>query len=490
MKEKQVLAADFGASSGRVMLGGFDGKRFSVKEIHRFSNDPVFLGDTMYWDVLRLFHELKQGMAGAKQYGQAVSVGIDTWGVDFGLLNEQGTLLGNPVHYRDRRTEGMLKEGLKRAGRERLYQITGNQFMEINTAFQLMAMKRDEEALLSQARTLLLMPDLFQYFLSGNKSSEYSIASTTQLFDARRRCWSDELMESLGIPAGIFLPAVPGAVKTGVLRRQIKEELGLADMAVTAVAGHDTQSAMAAVPAEEKDFLFISCGTWSLFGTETEEPVISDVSLKHNLTNEIGIGGACSFLKNIIGLWLVQESRRQWRREGREYSFGQLEAMAAGAKAIPSVIDPDAPEFVPAGDVPCRIREFCRRTGQMVPETEGELVRCINQSLALTYRKAMEEIYACTGKTYKTIYVIGGGAQSAMLCQMTADACRVPVAAGPVEATVYGNLMAQYMALGEIRDLAEGRQILRASITPKIYLPEDNEFWDEAYERYLRISGA
>lgn len=490
MKEKQVLAADFGASSGRVMLGGFDGKRFSVKEIHRFSNDPVFLGDTMYWDVLRLFHELKQGMAGAKQYGQAVSVGIDTWGVDFGLLNEQGKLLGNPVHYRDRRTEGMLQEGLKRAGRERLYQITGNQFMEINTAFQLMAMKRDEETLLGQARTLLLMPDLFQYFLSGNKSSEYSIASTTQLFDARRRCWSDELMERLGIPAGIFLPAVPGAAKTGVLRRQIKEELGLADMAVTAVAGHDTQSAMAAVPAEEKDFLFISCGTWSLFGTETEEPVISETSLKHNLTNEIGIGGACSFLKNIIGLWLVQESRRQWRREGREYSFGQLEAMAAGAKAIPSVIDPDAPEFVPAGDVPCRIREFCGRTGQMVPESEGELVRCINQSLALTYRKAMEEICACTGKTYKAIYVIGGGAQSAMLCQMTADACRVPVAAGPVEATVYGNLMAQYMALGEIRDLAEGRQILRASIIPKIYLPEDNGFWDEAYERYLRISGA
>lgn len=490
MKNNQVLAVDFGASSGRVMLGGFDGKAFSMEELHRFFNDPVFLGNTMYWDVLRLFHEVKQGMIKSKPFGQVSGIGVDTWGVDFGLLHKSGRLLDNPVHYRDSRTSGMTEESFKLVNKDWFYRLTGNQFMDINTAFQLMAVKKYSPELLEQADALLLMPDLFQYFLSGEKVSECSIASTTQLLNMKEKVWAEELMQKLGIPSRIFRPVVSPATKTGTLRNSLIEELGVHDMSVISVAGHDTQSAMAAIPAKEDDFLFISCGTWSLFGTELKEPVINDKSMHFNLTNEIGMEGRYAFLKNIIGLWLVQESRRQWMREGKEYGFGDLEQMAKRVKSLQSLINPDAPEFVSAGNMPERIREFCRKTGQPVPETEGEIVCCINQSLALTYRKTMEEIRECTGKNYKCIHIIGGGAQSAMLCQMTANACGIPVMAGPVEATVYGNIMAQYMAQGEVRDLGEARQILRDSVSPTVYEPdfENKTMWDEAYGRYNKIA--
>lgn len=484
---KQVLAVDYGASSGRVMLGGFDGRSFSIQELHRFSNDPVTLGNTMYWDVLRLFFEMKQGMVKSKAFGPVSGIGVDTWGVDFGLLDKDGKLLDNPVHYRDGRTAGMMEKSFELADREWFYQLTGNQFMEINTVFQLMALKYRRAELLERADSLLLMPDLFQYFLSGAMNSENSIASTTQLLDMRSGIWSGELMARLGLPAPIMKNIIPGAVKTGSLRPSIRDELGLPAIDVIAVAGHDTQSAMAAIPARERDFLFISCGTWSLFGTELDAPVISEKSRYFNLTNEIGLGGKYSFLKNIIGLWLIQESRRQWIREGREYSFGELEVMAEKAAPLSSFIDPDAPEFVPAGDVPGRIKEYCRLTGQPVPQTEGEVVRCINQSLALTYRRVLEEISECTGKQYPVIHLIGGGAQSGMLCQMTANACGIPVEAGPVEATVYGNMVAQYMALGELGDLTQARSALADSLEVAVYEPCNQELWEQAYEKYCAI---
>lgn len=484
---KQVLAVDFGASGGRVMLGGFDGGTVSIEELHRFSNDPVTVGDTMYWDVLRLFFEMKQGMVKSKACGPVAGIGVDTWGVDFGLFNRAGRMLDNPVHYRDGRTAGMMEKSFHLADREWFYQITGNQFMEINTVFQLMALKYKQPELLEQADSLLLMPDLFQYFLSGAMNSESSIASTTQLLDMRRGSWSEALMEKLGLPRIIMKDVIPGAVKTGKLRPAIQEELGLPAIDVIAVAGHDTQSAMAAIPAREKDFLFISCGTWSLFGTELDAPVISEKSRHFNLTNEIGLGGKYSFLKNIIGLWLIQESRRQWIREGNEYGFGDLEAMAEAVSPLRSFIEPDAPEFVPAGDVPERIREYCRLTGQPVPQSEGEIVCCINQSLALTYRRVLEEIETCTGKRYPVIHLIGGGAQSAMLCQMTANACGIPVEAGPVEATVYGNIVAQYMALGELGNLAEARSALADSLKGRVFEPRDRELWAQAYENYCDV---
>ncbi|MCQ5387075.1 rhamnulokinase [Hungatella hathewayi] len=487
MSRKQVLAVDYGASGGRVMLGGFDGTSFTISELHRFSNDPVILGDTMYWDVLRLFFEMKQGIVKSKTHGAISGIGVDTWGVDFGLLDRKGNLLDNPVHYRDGRTAGMMDETFKIVGRDRLYEETGNQFMEINTLFQLMAVKAGRPELLERTDSLLLMPDLFQYFLSGTKISEKSIASTTQMMDMRQGGWASGLLETLGLRAGMMRDILPGAVKTGSLRPGLQKELGVPAVDVIAVAGHDTESAMAAVPARGDDFLFISCGTWGLLGTELKEPVIDERSRQFNITNEAGLEGKYAFLKNIIGLWLIQESRRQWIREGKEYGFGELEAMAVGQEPLKYLINPDAPEFVPSGDIPERIREFCRRTGQPVPQTEGEIVCCIDQSLALAYRKAMDEIKACTGKQYPVIHLIGGGAQSGLLCQMTANACGLPVVAGPVEATVYGNAMAQFLALGELGSLAQARNALADTLDQIVYEPHDKALWEEAYERYKEI---
>lgn len=460
METKKVLAVDLGASSGRVMLGSFDGEKITVEELHRFSNDPVILGNTMYWDFLRLFHEIKQGLIKSKAYGKIDSISVDTWGVDFGLLDKEGNLLGNPVHYRDARVNGMLDKSFEKIDKDTFYGITGNQFMEINTVFQLLYLALNKKELLEQADSLLMMPDLFNYYLSGGKCCEYSIASTTQMLDAVKKNWSDEVIEKLGLPARLLQQVVPSGTTVGTLSPQLCEELGIEPMKVVAGAGHDTQCALAAVPTGEKDFIFISCGTWCLFGTELDEPIIDENSARFNITNEGGVGGKISFLKNIIGLWLIQESRRQWMREGKEFSFGELEKLAAKEEPFRSLIDPDAPEFAPSGNVPRRIREFCKRTGQPVPETEGQIVRCINESLALKYRMAFEEIRECTGKEYPVIHMVGGGTQSALLCQLTANACGRPVYAGPVEATVYGNVAIQLMAEGAVGSLEEIRSVI------------------------------
>ena len=364
--EKKVLAFDFGASGGRAMCGTFDGEKITIEELHRFSNDPVILNGTMYWDVLRLFFEIKQGLIKAKKCGKIESIGIDTWGVDFGLVDAEGRLLENPVHYRDSRTEGMLEESFKMIDKQKFYEITGNQFMEINTAFQLLYLLKNRKDLLDRADKMILMPDLFNYFLTGQKKAEYSIASTTQLLDAKKGEWSGEVIDALKLPENIFPEIVPTGTKIGELTDEICNELGLDKIDVMAVAGHDTQSALVAVPAAEDDFIFLSCGlscgTWSLLGTELSAPIINEKSEHYNITNEGGYGRKTSFLKNIIGLWCIQESRRQWIREGQEYGFGELEIMAKEAEPLKSFIDPDAPEFTPAGDIPSRIREFCKKT--------------------------------------------------------------------------------------------------------------------------------
>lgn len=489
MKHKNVLAVDLGASSGRVMLGRFDGTGITIQELHRFPNDPVTLNGTMYWDFLRLFFEIKQGLLQAKQYGRIDSISVDTWGVDFGLLDEAGNLLENPVHYRDSRTGGMLEAAFQKINKDLFYQITGNQFMEINTAFQLLALKHKRPQLLERADALLLMPDLFHYFLSGVQCSECSIASTTQLMDAGAKDWSDTVLAALDLPKDLLQGIVPTAVKVGRLRPALCEELGIAPMDVIATAGHDTQCALAAVPAQEDDFIFISCGTWSLFGTELQAPLMDAQSAALNLTNECGYGGKTSFLKNIIGLWLVQESRRQWMREGKEYSFAQLEQMAQEAAPFRSFIDPDAPEFVPAGDLPERLRAYCQRTGQPIPRSEGALVRCINESLAFTYRTAFEEIRQCTGKTYRAIHMVGGGTKSALLCQMTANACGCPVIAGPAEATVYGNVALQLLACGALEDIGQARAMIAKSEDIVVYEPKDTAQWDAAYQVYQTKTG-
>ena len=482
-KNVKVLALDFGASSGRAIVGTFDGEKISLKEIHRFTNDPVILVDTMYWDVLRLFHDIKTGLIKAKQEGKIQSLGIDTWGVDFGLLDKNGKLLENPVHYRDARTKGMMEKVFSKIDKEKLYNVTGNQFMELNTIFQLMAIKEQQPELLDRAETMLLMPDLLNYFLSKEKCTEYTIASTTQLLDAKSKKWSSEIIENLNLPKNIFTNIVQPGTKIGKLSKEISEELGIDSIDVIAVAGHDTQSAMVAVPTQEEDFIFLSCGTWSLLGTELAEPIINETSAKLNITNEGGAANKTSFLKNIIGLWLIQESRRQWIREGKEYGFGELEQMASKVGKIDSFIDTDNEEFIPAGNVPKRIREYCERTGQYVPQNEAEIVRCIDQSLAIKYRYALEQIEASTGKKYQAINIIGGGIQSKLLCQLTANVCGRKVIAGPVEATVMGNIALQLIALGEIKDIKEAREVIANSENVTVYEPQNDEDWDAIYNK-------
>ncbi|MBS4535014.1 rhamnulokinase [Clostridium sp. D2Q-14] len=485
--EKKVLAIDLGGSSGRAMLGTFNGNIINIHEIHRFSNDPVMMNEIMYWDVLRLFYEIKQSLVKAKQYGKIDSIAIDTWGVDFGLLDEHGNLLENPIHYRDKRTKGMIEKSFQKISKKDFYSITGNQFMEINTAFQLLSLKENRREFLNRARTMLLMPDLFNYLLSGVKVTESTIASTTQLFDAKKKYWSKEVINSLGLPEKIFTDIVTGGTVIGEISKDLCEELDIASSKVVAVAGHDTQSALVATPTVEDDFIFLSCGTWSLLGTELDKPIINEKSLKLNITNEDAYKEKSSFLKNIIGLWLIQESRRQWIREGKEFSFAALEKMAECAKPFRCFIDPDDPMFIPAGNIPKRIQEFCRKTGQPVPKTEAEIIRCIDESLALKYRSSLDEIKLCTEKNYKTIYMIGGGIQSQLLCSMTASACNLEVSAGPIEATVLGNVCLQFMAMGDIKDIKQARAIIKKSHDITVYNPKNVDMWNEAYKRFKEV---
>ncbi|MCM1330578.1 MAG: rhamnulokinase [Ruminococcus sp.] len=486
--EKRVLAFDFGASSGRAMLGKFDGEKITLEEIHRFENNPVKLGDTLYWDVYRLFYEVKQGISKAALAGGFDSIGVDTWGVDFGLIDKNGTLMGAPVHYRDSRNVGMADRALKMFPRENFYKITGNQFMDINTVFQLLYLRLNRPQTLKNADKLLLMPDLFNYLLTGVKRTEVSIASTTQMMNAVNKNWSETVLDKLKLPKNLLTKIVPSGTVVGRLREDICKELNAPAANVIAVCGHDTQCAVCAVPAEEKDFIFISCGTWSLFGTELDEPLINPVSEAFNITNETGYGGKTTFLKNIIGLWLIQETRRQFKREGTELSYAELERLALAVEPFKCFIDPDAPEFVPEGDIPERVREFCGRTGQYVPQSVGEVMRCVYESLALKYRQAFEEIKICTGKEYRSINLIGGGAKDGLLCKMTANACNCKVTAGPIEATAYGNIAIQLMADGAVSSLDEARKIIAVSDSVKTFLPENPEEWESAYERYVQFT--
>lgn len=485
---KKVLAFDFGASSGRAIIGSFDGEKITLKEVHRFTNDPVDLGGTLYWDVLRLFYEIKQGIVKAKIAGGFDSIGIDTWGVDFGLIDKDGRLLENPVHYRDKRTSGLVEESFKSVPRQKMYDITGIQFMELNTLFQLISLKKQRPEMLERADKMLFMPDLFAYFLTGKMCSEYSIASTSQLIDINTRTWSKELLDAFGIKESLFAPLTEPGTQLGNLSKEICEECGVESVPVISVCGHDTQSAITAVPCESGDFAFLSSGTWSLFGTELQKPIVNETSLKINITNEGGFGGTTGFLKNIIGLWLIQESRRQWQREGKDYSYADLEKLALSEEPFKCFIDPDAPEFVPQGNIPERVREFCRKTGQYVPESVGEIMRCIYESLAMKYRMTFEKLCECTGKDYPVIHVIGGGTKDGLLCRMTASSCGKTVKAGPIEATVMGNVAVQLMSDGTIGSISEARKAVAASESLKTYEPENTDEWIKAYESFVKIA--
>ena len=484
---KRVLAFDFGASSGRAIIGCFDGDKITLEEVHRFSNDPVSVGGTVYWDVLRLFYEIKQGIIKAKIAGGFDSIGIDTWGVDFGLIDSEGKLMENPVHYRDARTVGLVDEAFKTMPKEKLYGITGIQFMELNTLFQLISLKKYRPWMLERADKMLFMPDLFGYMLTGKMCAEYSIASTSQLIDLDKRTWSKEILDAFGIKESIFAPLVQPGTVLGELSKEICEECGVDPVPVISVCGHDTQSAITSVPCEDGDFAFLSSGTWSLFGTELDKPIVNETSMNINITNEGGFDGSTGFLKNIIGLWLIQESRRQWKREGKEYSYADLEKLALAAEPFKCFIDPDAPEFVPHGNIPERVREFCRKTGQYVPETVGEIMRCIYESLAMKYRLTFEKLRECTERDYPVIHVIGGGTKDGLLCQMTANSCDRTVKAGPIEATVMGNVAVQLMSDGSVKNIGQARKIVAESSELKTFEPKDTDKWAGAYEDFLKI---
>lgn len=482
-----VLAVDLGASSGRAIIGLFDGHKISIKEVHRFPNDPVLLNDTLYWDFHRLFFEVTQGIVKGKNEADFCSIGVDTWGVDFGLLRKDGSLIEAPVHYRDKRTELPFKEAVHTIGAERLYGITGVQLMPINTAFQLSAIRRQRPYLFDEAAHILCMPDLFNFFLTGERETELSIASTTQLLNSAERKWSKEIMDALQIPERLFTDIVPSGTQLGKLRPSFCASFAGKPVTVTAVCGHDTQSAVAAIPAVEEDFVFISCGTWSLFGTELPEPIISSQSAAYNITNEAGYGGKAHFLKNCTGLWLIQECRRQWRREGKDYSFAQLEAEAQHTMPFLSFINPSAAEFGTPGNLPERIRGYCKRTGQPVPESIGEVMQCIYQSLAFQYKKALTEIETCTGIRYPCVYMVGGGIQDSYLCQLTADACGRSVSAGPTEASALGNIAVQLIAAGALSGIKEARRIIAASYPPIRYEPEQTAGWESHYAKFLSV---
>lgn len=485
----KMLAFDFGASSGRAILGRFDGHRLEVEEIHRFANEPVDVLGNLHWDILRLFHEIKEGIrkCGALVNRDIASISVDTWGVDFGLLDREGALVGNPFHYRDSRTEGMMEEVFRIIPPHELYSRTGIQFMKLNTLFQLYSMKAHGSSQLERADALLLTPDLFHYFLTGIKKSEYSIASTTQMLDAATGDWAYDLIDRLGLPGRILCDIVSSGTVIGQLSKSLAEDLRVDQAAVVAGAGHDTQAAIAAVPAMDPDFVFISSGTWSLMGVETDHPVINEKSDRYNFTNEGGVEGRTSFLKNIMGLWLVQECKRQWDREGRNLGFAQMEGLAGAAEPFRSYIDPNDDTFAAPGNMPERIREYCRRTGQPVPESDGEVIRCIYQSLAYKYRETVEQLEDVLGKALPVIHMVGGGIKDRMLCQITSDATGRKVIAGPVEATAIGNLMVQAKALGKVSNLEEIRKVVRASFPTETFQPRDVEQWNMEYEKYRRI---
>ncbi len=487
MGGKRVLAFDFGASSGRAILATYEDGRIAMQEIHRFSNDPVTICGVFHWDVLRLFFEIKQGITKAVHQGGFDAIGIDTWGVDFGLLDEKGHLMNNPVHYRDERTVGMMEKVFEVIPAEELYARTGTQFARLNTIFQLYSLRLNEPELLDRAQTLLLMPDLFAYLLTGVKRAEYTNVSTTQCLDPKTGDWAYDLLERLGIPTRIFPKIIDAGSTYGLLSDEICEELGCPKVPVIAVATHDTGSAVAAVPTQKDDFIYISCGTWSLFGTELKKPVINDTSLHFNLTNEGGYGRTVRFLKNIMGLWLIQESRRQWIREGADVSYADLEREALACAPFRCFVDPDDASFEMPGNLPKRVQEFCQRTGQYVPQTRGEIMRCIYESLAMKYRYTLHAVEAVTGRKYGSIHMIGGGTKDRLLCQMSADACNCDVTAGPIEATAMGNIAVQLIALGEIADLKAARQVIARSEDPKHYTPAQPAAYDEAYERFEKL---
>jgi len=489
MPSLNTVAVDFGASGGRTTLGRFDGNVLKVRTVHQFPNGPVEIDGHLHWDFSRLLSELKIGLTKSAQSTdeRLASLAVDTWGVDYGLLDSAGELLEDPYHYRDLRTEGMYRRAFERIPAGKIFAKTGLAFLPFNTIYQLLAAKVHSPGVLDRTETMLMLPDLFAYFLTGKRLTEYTDGTTTQLVDVKRRDWSWEIIRALGIPEGIFTPIEYPPTVRGELTDSIKEETGLSSLKVIAVAGHDTASAVVGTPLADEGSVYLSCGTWSLLGVEIDAPIINDAVREWNFTNEGGTDGRYRLLRNIAGLWILQECKREWDLEGRTADYSELIGLGRRSEGFRSFVDPDADLFASPGEMPDKIAGFCRRTGQDVPETQGQIVRCALESLALKYRWAIDKLREIVDRPITCLHVVGGGSRNELLNEFTASALNLTVFAGPAEATTIGNIMIQLRGLGEVKSLDEARRIVRGSFPMRTYRPHETDSWDEAYERYRRM---
>lgn len=480
-------AVDLGAESGRVVVGRLEGQRLSLREVHRFRNGPVRVAGHLHWDVLRMFEEILTGLGAGAGEGGLASIGVDTWGVDYGLLDRNGALLGNPHHYRDHRTDGVPSRLFARVPLQEVFAATGIQFMQLNTLYQLYAMMEEGSPVLDVADRLLFMPDLFHYWLCGEKVGEYSIATTSQCYDVAGKAWAKRLLERLAIPVGMFPPLVQPGTRLGPLIPAVADRIGAPLAQVVAPGAHDTASAVAAVPARTDRYAYISSGTWSLMGAVVPAPVVNDASRTLGFTNEGGVAGTVRLLRNIAGLWPIQECRRAWARAGEELGYDALTAMAAAAPPFRTTIDPDDPSFLSPEDMPAAMAGYCAHTGQAVPESRGALVRAVLEGLAWKYRRTLADLERLVGYRMEVIHIVGGGSQNQLLCQMAADACGRPVLAGPVEATAAGNVLAQAIAAGALSSWSEAREVVRSTFPLRAYEPTGSARWDEASPRLESI---
>jgi rhamnulokinase len=488
MQARYYLAADLGASNGRIIAAALENDRISLSEMHRFGNGPLQLQDGLHWDVMHLWTEIKKGIAiSAAKYQTIESIGLDTWGVDFALLGRHNTLLFPPYHYRDGRTDGILEKAFQRLPRAEIFARTGIQFLQFNTLYQMLALALQKSPHLAEAESFVTLPDLFNYWLSGEVVNEFTNATTTQCLDPLTRDWAADILAAMDIPARIFGQIVPPGTVLGNLVDPLASETGISRIPIIAPACHDTGSAVAAVPAQNQDFAWISSGTWSILGAEVREPCMTAKALAYNFTNEGGVLGTWRLSQNITGLWLLQECRRVWAQQGETLSYDQLAEMASQARPFLAVINPDDRRFLPPGDIAARIREFCADTGQAIPETKGEVIRVALESLALKYRSVLTRLEEITSQRFSPIHIIGGGAKNRLLNQFTANAANRQVIAGPYEATATGNVIMQAIGLKHLGSLAEAREIVRRSFEPDIYGPQNTDRWDEAYDSFKKL---
>lgn len=482
------IAVDLGAESGRVMLGTIADGVLSLEEAHRFANGPVEQDGSLRWDFDRLLFEIKTGIGLAVKQAQGTvrGIAVDSWGVDFGLIGPDGRLLEAPYHYRDSRTNGMMDLAFELMPKRQVYENTGIQFMQLNSIYQLLAMRLSRSAVLGRAKRLIFMADLFSYFLSGWAFGEYTLASTSQLMDMTTGKWSEAIFKKLDLPIDIMPKVVAPGTVVGKLTDEVAEEIGCEQIPVIAIGSHDTASAVLGVPAAGGNWAYLSSGTWSLMGVELPKAIVNDKTFEYEFTNEGGVQNTIRLLKNIMGLWLVQECKRQWQREGQDLSYSEITEMASAAKPFFGRVDCDCPDFLAPGDMPARINKHLKDTGQTPTDDKGQMVRLILESLAMKYRTTLAAIEDITGQSVDVLHVVGGGIQNELLCQFAAGAIDKKVVAGPIEATASGNVLMQAVATGQIKDIDEARAVVRQSFDLKTYEPQDAEFWAQQYERFTK----